>query len=96
MFSFLRRHTMNLAYLKSGLERRATVSVWGVLAVIAAVITLPLLVAFGAAWNANNEVQGLYARHRALEIETANYRAAIEALIEQIRPQPLTVPDSGA
>ncbi len=96
MVSFLRRYVITIADLKSGIERRATVSVWSVLAVIAATMMLPLLIAFGAAWKANRDVEGLYARHRALEIEAANYRAAIDALIGQIGSQQSTVPDEGA
>ena len=80
----LRRYTITVADLKSGTERRATVAVWAVLAVIAAVIVLPLFVVVGTAWKADAEIQRLSARHRALEIETANYRAALDALIAQV------------
>jgi hypothetical protein len=80
----LRRYTITVADLKSGIERRATVAVWAVLAVMAAVIVLPLFVVVGTAWKADAEIQRLSARHRALEIETANYRAALDALIAQL------------
>ncbi len=76
---------------KSGIERRATVSDGPVLAVVAAMITLPLLILFGAAWKTKSEVQGLYASHLALEIEAANYRVAIEALTRQIGSQQSTI-----
>jgi hypothetical protein len=77
----LRRYTITVADLTSGVERRATVAIWAVFAIIAAVIVLPLFVAVATTWKANGDVQRLSARHRALEIETANYRAALETLI---------------
>ena len=89
------RYMIAIADLKSGIERRRTVSLGTVLAVIGAVVMLPVLAAFGAAWKAKSDVQGLYASHRALEIETANYRAAVEALTEQIASQQSTIPDLG-
>lgn len=92
---FLPRRAITIAYVRSGIERRATVSVWVLLAGFAAVMTLPLLIAFGAVWKANADVQGLYARHRALEIETANYRAAIDGLIGQMGSRLTTILDSG-
>jgi hypothetical protein len=95
------RYTIAIADLKSGTERRRTVSLGAVLAVIGAVVLLPVLAAlgaaFGAAWKAKGDVQALSASHRALEIETANYRAAVEALTGQIRSQQSTTsPDAGA
>ena len=66
------------------------------LGVLAAVIFLPLIVAFASAWKANGDMQRLTARHRALEIETANYRAALERLTGQIGSNQTTSPDDRA
>jgi hypothetical protein len=92
----LRRYTITVADLKSGIERRATVFAWPVFAVLTAVIFLPLLVAFAATWQARVDMQRLSARHRALEIETANYRAALERLIAQVRSDRATNGDGRA
>jgi hypothetical protein len=81
MFSILRRYMIAVVDLKSGIERRAMFSVASLVAAITALVMLPLLIAFEAVWQAKNDLQGLTASHRALQIETANYRAAIEALI---------------
>ena len=69
---------------KSGIERRATVSVGHALVVAVVMIALPLLILFGAAWKTRGGVQGLYASHLELELEAANYRVAIEALTRQM------------
>ena len=89
----LRRYTITVADLKSGIERRATVSVLPVVAVIVAAIALPGVIAFATARKADGEMQRLSARHRALEIETANYRAALAALVAQIGSGQSTNPD---
>jgi hypothetical protein len=51
------------------------------------VAVLLVFIAFGAMWKAKSDVQGLNASHRALEIEIANYRAAVKVLIEQTASQ---------
>jgi hypothetical protein len=92
----LRRYTITVADLKSGVERRATIAVWAVCAVIAALIVLPLVAVVLTVWTANSEVQRLSARHRALEIEAANYRAALESLLPQVPSEQSTTGDVGA
>jgi hypothetical protein len=77
------RYTIAVADQKSGIERRGTVSLATML-LIGALVMLPLVAAFWTAWKAKSDVQALYASHRALEIESANYRAAVEALTGQI------------
>jgi hypothetical protein len=96
MFSFLGRRVIAIGDQKSGIERRATVSVPEVLAIVAVMGTLQLLVLFGLAWKAKSDVQGLYASQLALEVETANYRAAFEALIGQMGSQQSTVAEPAA
>jgi hypothetical protein len=60
--------------------------------VIGAAVLLPTLIAFGAVWKSKGDVQTLDASQRALEIEIANYRAAVEALIDQVGAQQPTGP----
>ena len=96
MLSFLGRYVIAIVDQKSGIERRATVSVGPVLAVAAVMIALPLLILFGAAWKTRSVVQGLYASHLALELEAANYRVAIEALTRQMGSQQSTIADLSA
>lgn len=93
---FSRRYTVAIADQTSGIERRATISARPVLIVASAVVTLPVLIGLGAAWKAKSDVQGLYASHRALEIENANYRAATEALAGQIQSLQSTITELGA
>ena len=93
MRSFLGRYVIAIVDQKSGVERRATVSVGPVLAVAAVIIALPLLILFCAAWKTKGVVQGLYASHLALELEAANYRVAIEALTRQMESQQTTMAD---
>ena len=54
------------------------------LAVVALMLSLPVLIGLGAAWKAKLDVADLAQSHAALEIENASYRAATEALAEQI------------
>ncbi|MGH9202904.1 MAG: M23 family metallopeptidase, partial [Vicinamibacterales bacterium] len=93
---FSRRYTIAIADSRSGVETRATVSLRPVLVAVGAVVTLPVLIGLGAAWKAKSDVQGVYASHRALEIENANYRAATEALAGQIESLQTTIADLGA
>src|ERR1700752_4085061 len=96
MRSFLSRYVIAIVDQKSGIERRATVSVGPVLAVAAVMIALPLLILFGAAWKTKSVAQGLYASHLALELEAANYRVAIEALTRRMESQQSTIADLSA
>ena len=54
------------------------------LGVVALMLSLPVLIGLGAAWKAKLDVADLAQSHAALEIENASYRAATEALAEQI------------
>ena len=79
-----RRYTIVLADRTSGVVRRFTVSLKGTLAVVMAIVTLPLLIGTGAALKARHEVANLFATNATLEFENANYRAATETLAGQI------------
>ena len=79
-----RRYTILLADRTSGLVRRTTISSRPVLVAVSVVLATPILIGFGAAWKGSSDVSDLYASHRALEVENANYRQATEALAGQI------------
>jgi murein DD-endopeptidase MepM/ murein hydrolase activator NlpD len=91
-----RRYTVVLTDRITGVTRQLTVSLRPVLAMACAALTLPVLVGFGAAWKGRNDVADLYASHKALELENANYRAATEALSGQIESLQSAVGDLGA
>jgi murein DD-endopeptidase MepM/ murein hydrolase activator NlpD len=90
-----RRYTVVIADPASGAERRANLSVRPIVAVVSAVVTLPILIGLGAAWKAKNDVAALFSDYRALELENANYRQATEALAGQISSLQHAVSDLG-
>jgi murein DD-endopeptidase MepM/ murein hydrolase activator NlpD len=65
-------------------------------AVVGAVVTLPILIGLGAAWKAKSDVASLFSDYRALELENANYREATEALAGQINSLQHAISDLGA
>ncbi len=91
-----RRFTLTFADRGSAFERRITCSAGSLLAAIGAVITVPVLIGLGAAWKSKSDVQDLYASHRTLEAENANYRTATEVLSGQIEALQSTLTDLGA
>ncbi len=78
------RYTILVADRTSGLVRRATIASRPVAVAVSVVLATPILIGFGAAWKGWSDVSDLYASHRALEVENANYRQATEALAGQI------------
>lgn len=91
-----RRYTVVVADPASGVERRASLPARPVVAVVGAVVTLPILIGLGAAWKAKSDVAALFSDYRALELENANYRQATEALAGQINSLQLAISDLGA
>lgn len=91
-----RRYTILVADRTSGVVRRVTVSVRPAVAVACAVAALPVLIGVGAAWRAKSEVASLYASHQALDVENMNYRAATEALADQIASLQGTLTELGS
>lgn len=91
-----RRYTLVVADQVSGLERRTRVSIGPVLAVVGAVVTLPVLIGLGAAWKAKSDVATVYENQRALELENANFRQATAALSGQIESLQSAIADIGA
>ena len=91
-----KRYTLVLADRTTGVVRRFTVSVKPVLITVVTVVTLPMLIGFGAALKARYEVASLFASHEILEFENANYRAATEQLAGQIMALQTAMSDLGA
>jgi len=91
-----RRYTILIADRSSGVVRRVTVSARPAVAVACAIVTLPVLIGFGAAWKAKSENASLYSNNRSLQAENSNYRGATEALSEQIQSLQTVVADLGA
>ncbi len=90
-----RRYTILVADRTSGVVRRVTISARPAIAVVCAVVTLPVLIGVGAAWKAKSDVSQLYASHQALEAENSSYRSATAALSEQIDSLQSAVADLG-
>jgi murein DD-endopeptidase MepM/ murein hydrolase activator NlpD len=91
-----RRYTVVVADPTSGVERRASIPVRPVAAIVGAVVTLPILIGLGAAWKAKSDVATVFSEYRALELENANYRQATEALAGQIDSLQHAITDLGA
>ena len=91
-----RRYSVVIADLSSGAERRLHLPVRPVVAVVGAVVTLPILIGLGAAWKAKAEVATLFNEYQSLQLENANYRQATEALSGQIDSLQRAVSDLGA
>jgi len=65
-----KRYTIIVADRRSGVIRRATVSLRPILVVSGIVLTLPVLIGIGAAWKAKSEVADLRASHQTLQPRT--------------------------
>ncbi len=89
------RYTVVIADRRTGVVRRFTIGLRPFLSVVATIVTLPVLVGFGAAWKAKTEVAHLYATQAALEVENASFRGATEALTGQIAGLQAAVSDLG-
>ena len=90
-----RRYEILVTDRTSGVARRVTVSARPAAAVACVVVTLPVLIGFGAAWKAKADVATLITSHQTLEAENANYRAATGTLADQIQALQSTVTDLG-
>jgi len=91
-----RRYTILIADRTSGVVRRVTISVRPAIAVVCAVVTLPVLVGIGSAWKDKTAVSSLYASQQALEAENSNYRSATESLSGQIELLQSAIADLGS
>jgi murein DD-endopeptidase MepM/ murein hydrolase activator NlpD len=91
-----RRYAVVVADPRSGAERRFTIPVRPVVAIVTVVVTLPILIGLGAAWKAKSDVSTLFSEYRSLELENVNYRQATEALAGQIGSLQQAISDIGA
>src|ERR671935_2612839 len=91
-----KRYTIILADRRSGVVRRATVSLGPVLVISGVVLTLPVLIGIGAAWKAKSDIANLQMSHRALEAENASFRSATDELTTQITSLEAAIQDIGA
>src|SRR5262249_19130094 len=91
-----RRYTIIVADRKSGVVRRATISLRPVLFFSTLALALPVLIGIGAAWKAKSEVADLETSHRALESENASFRSATNELTTQISSLEAAIQDLGA
>jgi len=90
-----RRYTVVVVDPVSGRERRATIPLRPVAAVMGVVVALPVLIGLGAAWKAKSDVATLFSEYQSLELENANYRQATEALAGQISSLQIAISDLG-
>jgi murein DD-endopeptidase MepM/ murein hydrolase activator NlpD len=91
-----RRYTVLIADRTTGVVRRATVSMRGVLASVIGVMMVPVLIGLGAKWSARSEIGQLRAANSSLEIENGNYRATTGELTAQIQSLEDVIDELGA
>ena len=78
------RYSFVLANRQTGTVRRFTVSVYPTLAVLAGVLTMPVLIGLGARWSARAEIAELRSTSTTLQVENTSYREATGQLASQI------------
>lgn len=91
-----KRYTIMLADRSSGVVRQVTVSVRPLVAAGCVLFALPVLIGFGAAWKAKNDVASLETGYAALEAENSSFRSATEQLSLQISSLQAAISDLGA
>ena len=84
-----------MADRSSGVVRRFTIPVRPGAAVLASVLSLPVLMGFGAHWHARSAMLDLELSNAVLEMENASYREATEHLSTQISSLQEAVDDLG-
>jgi murein DD-endopeptidase MepM/ murein hydrolase activator NlpD len=93
---FDRKYTVILADRANGLTRRFTLSLRPTLTVLAVLVTLPILMIFGAKRSARYDVDQLRVVNSALQIENASYRTATGELTSQIQSLEGVIDDLGS
>jgi murein DD-endopeptidase MepM/ murein hydrolase activator NlpD len=93
---FARRYTVLVADRSSGVVRRLTINLRPTLAIVVAVLALPVLVGLGAKWSARTEIEQLRVANGALQVENGSYRAATGELTTQIQSLEDVIEDLGA
>jgi murein DD-endopeptidase MepM/ murein hydrolase activator NlpD len=80
-----KRYTIVIADRTTGVVRRLTISLRPTLAVVAVVLSLPILIGLGARWSALAEVSGLHATLASLQLQNDSFRAMTAELTGQIQ-----------
>lgn len=91
-----RRYTILIADRSSGVVRRLTVGLRASLAVVCAVLAMPILMGLGAKWSAGAEIDELRAENSLLHVENGSYREATGELTAQIQSLEGVINDLGA
>jgi len=78
------RYTLLIANRSTGVVRRVTLSLRPTLAVVAAILALPVLMGLGARWSARAEMDQLRTSNVALVMENESFRAATAQLASQV------------
>ena len=92
----VRRYTVLIADRSSGVMRQGTVTLRTTVAVVAAVMALPVLIGLGAKWSSRAEIDQLRSANSSLTIENGSYRAATGELTGQIQSLESVINDLGA
>jgi murein DD-endopeptidase MepM/ murein hydrolase activator NlpD len=79
-----RRYTVVVADRSTGKVRRVTVALRPAVAVLVAVVGLPMAIGVSARWSAYSQIQQLRATATELELENSSYRTATGELTRQI------------
>lgn len=91
-----RRYSIVLADRTTGVVRRFTIAIGPTLALVMAILALPVLMGLGARWSGRVVVAELEREKAALLVENASYREATGQLAAQISSLQATMEDLGA
>jgi murein DD-endopeptidase MepM/ murein hydrolase activator NlpD len=91
-----RRFTIVLADRTTGAVRRFPVPLLRVAAAALCIVTLPVLIGFGAHWSARATLSELRSQNALLQMENASYREVTGQLAAQISSLQTAVDDIGA
>src|SRR5690348_4841606 len=90
-----RRYTVIIADRSSGVVRRVTIGLRPTLAVVAAVLMVPVLMGLGAKWSTRVEMEEIRTVNAALLEENNSYREATGTLTSQIQSLEGVINDLG-
>jgi murein DD-endopeptidase MepM/ murein hydrolase activator NlpD len=79
-----RRYSIVVADRTNGTVRRFTLRAWAVAFATLCAFSLPVVIALGARWSAQAEIQDLKTTNDSLTLENESYRAATEQLSSQV------------
>ena len=91
-----RRYTVLIADRSTGVLRRVTISLRTAVAIVTAVLMMPVLIGLGAKWSARVEISQLRSSTAALQIENGNYRQTTGELTTQIQSLEDVIDELGA